>query len=258
MHRRTLLLAGSLFAAAAAGGEKAVAAPETSFKVDGHVALHAYQGMVEAHLTDVLTTIRALAATSDAQGASWPAIRPALERLGGDLATGAAIWFALPDGAYNSTQGVSADASLADRDYFPALIGGHDVVGRLVISKSTGHRSIIVATPVTRDGRVVGAIGVSDRARLVSRLVIDRMRLPPDLSFYALDVAGQAAIHLDPDRMFQSPAELGEPSLKAAVATMLSRPNGAVTYRFQGKTKTALFERSDLTGWRFVLTRTRG
>lgn len=251
MYRRTFLACGSLLAL---GATSALASPRArAFKVDARVVLRSYQALVEQHLTDVLHAIRALAATSDARTASWPVIRPALDRLSQDLATSATVWFALPDGGYASTEGSSAGATLADRDYFPELMAGRDVVGRLVVSKSTGHRSIIVATPVEKEGRVVAAIGVSIRARLVSQLVAERIRLPHDMTFYALDPNGQAAIHLDPERMFQFPAELGEASLKSAVATILSQPWGSVDYRFGGKSRTAIFDKSDITGWHFVL-----
>jgi hypothetical protein len=255
MYRRTFLACGSLLAL---GATSALASPrDRTFKVDAHVVLESYQALVEQHLTDVLHTIRALAATSDARTASWPAIKPALDRLSQDLTTGATVWFTLPDGGYASTEGASAGATLADRDYFPELMAGRDVMGRLVVSKSTGHRSIIVATPVEKDGRVVAAIGVSIRARLVSQLVAERIRLPHDLTFYALDPNGQAAIHLDPELMFQFPSELGEASLKAAVATILSQPRGSVDYRFGGKSRTAIFDKSDITGWHFVLVQVR-
>jgi hypothetical protein len=253
MQRRTFLACGALVAL---GATRAVASPRSkSFTVDARVVLQSYQALVEQYLMDVLHAIRAIAATSDARSASWPAIKPALDRLGQDLSTSATVWLAQPDGSYASTEGVAAGATLADRDYFPELIAGRDVIARLVVSKSTGHRSIVVATPVEKGGRVVAAIGVSLRARLVSQVVADRMRLPQGMSFYALDSNGQAAIHMDPERMFQFPAELGEVTLKSAVATILSQPQGSVDYRFGGKSRTAIFEQSAITGWHFVLVR---
>jgi hypothetical protein len=53
--------------------------------------------------------------------------------------------------------------------------------------------------------------------------------------------------------MFQLPSDLGEPSLKSAVTTMLSQPSGVVRYRFEGKDRSAVFNKSDVTGWHFVL-----
>jgi hypothetical protein len=257
MDRRSFL--------AAAGGGLALATaaraapPDTTFEIDGRVALRAYQALVEEHLAGVLRALRAVASTSDAQTGQWAAIRPALDRLSQDLVTDATLWFARPDGGYDTTEpGAKPGASLADRDYFPGLMAGADVVGRLVVSKATGHRSIIVATPVARAGRIVAAAGASIRSRLVSQMVTERLEPPADLIFYALDPGGQTAIHMDPDRMFQYPAEEGDASLKAAVSTILSQRRGRVEYRFGGRERTALFSSSAVTGWRFVLVRLGG
>lgn len=252
MQRRSFLLSGMLLGVTALAAPEARAQP-AGFHVDGHIALRAYQGLVEEHLAGVLRTLRALAATSDAQAMSWQSIKSALSSLSQDLTTDATVWYALPDGRYSSTEGDTSTKTLSDRDYFPKLMARLDVVGSLVISKSTGHRSIIVATPVSKEGRVVGAIGVSLQARLISQLVTERTGLPDNLTFYALDSAGQAAIHKDPNKMFQFPSDLGEPSLKSAVTTILSQANGVVQYRFEGNERSAIFNKSDVTGWHFVL-----
>lgn len=228
---------------------------QTAFMVDGAVALEAYKAVVEEHLTGVLRCIRGLASTSDAQSGDWGRIRPALERFSADLPTDATVFYARPDGSYLATATGESAESLGDRSYFPALLAGKDVVGALVISKSTGHRSVIVATPVMRDGRVVAAIGVSLRARLIGQLVTDNVRFPADLIFYALDASGETAIHTDPALLFEFPSIIGDATLKAAVAAILGQREGTVHYRFRDTARTAIFRASDMTGWRFVLAK---
>ncbi|MDO8296241.1 MAG: hypothetical protein Q7T19_07355, partial [Caulobacter sp.] len=211
----------------------------------------------EAHLGGVLSALKGLARTGDARSGRWGRIRPALSILADDIATEAAVWFARPDGRYLTVDaGLSAE-TLSDRDYFPGLMAGRVVEGALVVSKSTGHRSIIVASPVTRGGKVVGALGVSVRTRLVGAFVEASLRFPDDLAFYALDATGRTAIHKDPEKMFVFPSDLGAPSLASAVATMLAGDAGSVDYDFEGRHRTALFVRSPDTGWRFVLVRLR-
>lgn len=257
MARRSFLL--SAFAASLALSPpalaKAAAAP-VAFQVDGALALKAYQGMVEEHLQGVLRTIKALAVTAEAQSGDWKQIQPALAQLSAGLPTDATISYVQPDGSYATTSlGGPSPENLGDRDYFPALLAGKDVEGSLVISKATGHRSIIVGTPVLRDGKVVAAIVASLRARLISDLVKERGQLPADMTFYALDAAGKTAIHQAPDLMFAFPSDIGDASLKAAVATILSQREGVVHYHFAGTGRTAIFRASDATGWRFVLVR---
>ncbi|MBL8223910.1 MAG: cache domain-containing protein [Chromatiales bacterium] len=257
MHRRQVIAAGALLPLISAG-TAAAAADGGSFSTDGHVALKAYKGLVEEHLAGALNALRVLAATSDAQAGEWPRTRPALKALEAGLTSAAAVWYAQPDGAYYTTAGDRAADSLGDREYFPKVMAGADVEGSLVISKSTGHRSVIVATPVRTGSRVVGALGVSIRARRLGALVEERTNLPDDLVFYAIDARGQTAIHKDPDRMFAFPSDMGDESLKAAVKTMLSSSRGSVSYRFQGTSRIALFEESELTAWRFVLAKIVG
>jgi hypothetical protein len=120
------------------------------------VTLRAYQGLVEEHLAGILRLEKALAATLDAKSAQWENIKPALKSLSLGLGTDAAVWFALPDGNYYTTEGDRAERNLKDREYFPSLLAGQDVLGSLVVSKSTGHRSIIVATPVIDHGSLTG------------------------------------------------------------------------------------------------------
>ena len=88
-------------------------------------------------------------------------------------------------------------------DYFPRLLAGEDVLGSLIISRSTGHRSIVVATPIIENQHIVGAIGVSIRTRLISQLVDQHSRFPENLYFYALARDQQIAIHRHPDKLFK-------------------------------------------------------
>ena len=249
---RHILLSGFLFAFMAA---PALAEPRSAFEVDAHTTLDAYQGLVEEHLAGVLRSVRALAVTPEAQTGEWAAVEPALMRLSEDLPTDATVWFALPDGSYTSTAHGPSTQTLSHRSYFPELLAGEDVEGTLVVSKSTGLRSIIVATPVLKGGDVVAMIGVSVEALLVSEFVTKTANLPDDMTFYALDANGQAAIHRDPKRMFQYPSDLGEPTLRAAVETILSKPRGTVEYEFDGTKRVGVFNKSDATGWHFVLVR---
>ena len=92
----------------------------------------------------------------------------------------------------------------------------------------------------------------SDAAKLAASLD-QAIRFPADVVFYALDELGQTALHRAGELIFVFPSDVGSPTLSDAVKTMLSRPEGVVGYRYAGSEKTALFQRSQLTGWVFVL-----
>ncbi len=224
-----------------------------AIEVDGRIVLGAYQGMVEEHLFGILHGLSALAATQDVVSGDWERVKGPLAAFKRDAPTATAMWFARPDGSYFTVEGGRARQSLEDRDYFPVLMSGKAVAGSLVISKSTGERSVIVAAPITKDGKVVGALGASLSVEALAKLVESRAGLPKDLIFYALDAQGRTALHRDSSLIFQFPSDIGDQSLKAAVQTMLSAPEGVVNYTFRGSHRTAIFVKSEATGWVFVL-----
>ena len=67
--------------------------------------------------------------------------------------------------------------------------------------------------PVASDGRIVGAVGVSLRVRLLSELVDKHMALPPEAYFYALERDTKIVLHRKVERMFQTPSDVGDEAL---------------------------------------------
>jgi len=233
----------------------AVAAESTDrdFTVDARVMLDGYRAAVEARLGGMLTATRTLAATEEVRSGEWARMRGSLAILAANVNEQAAVWFSQPDGSYFTVDKGSTGETLRERAYFPALMAGRDVVGALVVSKSTGKRSVIVASPVLVGGKVTGAVGVSMDAAKLAASLDQAIRFPADVVFYALDEQGQTALHRAGELIFVFPSDVGSSTLGAAVKTMLSRPEGVVHYQYAGSEKTALFQRSQLTGWVFVL-----
>lgn len=224
-----------------------------ALRLDAQIVLTAYAGLVEEHLLGVLNGLKALAATQDAKSGEWERLRGPLRQFRNGVPTQVAVWFAEPDGSYFTVAQGRAAGTLRDRDYFPSLLRGEDVIGSLVISKSTGARSVIVAAPIVRDGKVIGALGTSISATALARRVADRITLPGNVIFYALDRHGLTALHKETDLIFQFPSDLGDESLQSAVRKMLSQPQGTVQYAFRGTHRSVLFAQSRSTGWVFAL-----
>ena len=201
-----------------------------------------------------MRTARVIALTSEAQSAKWQSVKPLLDRLSNDLATDATVWFVLPDGSYYSTEtGAVSDQNLKDRQYFPKLMAGQDVLGDLVISKSTGHRSIIVASPVMVNGKAVAAVGVSVRVRLLSGLLESDTKLPDNAYFYALDPDNKIVLHRNVDRMFKSVSDVGDESLGKAFKAVLTKDQGIFNYTLHGKKMSSIFLKSATLGWYFFI-----
>ena len=218
----------------------------------------AYRGMVEEHLAGVLNTVKALAATEEVQSADWDRMKGALTEVGGRMPDATTLWFANPDGSYYTVQKGATGLNMSDRAYFPPLMAGKDVNDALVLGRSTGERQIIVETPVMKDGNIVGAVGVAVSADKLSKLIDERLNLPANMVFFALDAQGQTALHRDPALIFQYPAQVGDASLASAVREMLAAPQGAAQYSFRGVPKTAYFQKSATTGWVFAISVPKG
>ena len=232
-------------------------APTASTKmasVGAQVALNAYQGLIEEHLSGVLRSIKVIAASTEAQSANWEQSRPMLDRLDKELETDASVWFAMPDGKYYSTNADGlTEQNLGDRSYFPQLMAGKDVEGDLVVSKSTGHRSVIVATPVMANGKVVAAIGVSLRLRLLSEFVDENTQLPANMYFYSMNSDALISTHRNIDRMFKHPTDIGDESLGPIFTTAIAKEKGQLDYKLNGKNISAIFQKSKALGWHFFI-----
>jgi methyl-accepting chemotaxis protein len=207
----------------------------------------------ELRLESVRQCLQLLASTAEAQSARWDDIRP--------LVTGyqerdpsLAAWFALPDGTYYTASQGLMEVKLSDRAYFGDLLAGNIVHGALVISKSTGKRSAVIAVPVMKDGRMVAAVGASLFLELLSDQLSAMLSLPAGTSFFALSPDGLTALHSRQDRHFLDPRELGSPSLKEAAGQMLSTTEGHASYALDGVKKHVVYSSSAPTGWRFAIT----
>jgi ketosteroid isomerase-like protein len=222
-------------------------------QVDARVGLHAIRAIAEWRLGDVGRMLSAIVESEEVKSANWESMVGLLGRLAIADTQANAIWFVRPDGFYYSVELGFTNLSLAARSYFPGLMAGQSVLGTLVISLSTGKRSVIIAEPVRVSGQVIGGVGVSYSVDRLSVEMDDDMQLPPAAVFYALDMAGQTALHRDPALMFEYPSDMGSPTLSAAVAKMLSEPSGTVEYVFRDMRKIVFFEKASLLDWVFAL-----
>ena len=214
--------------------------------------LNVYTALAEEHVEGVLSGLKLLSATDEVRGGRWDDMKGLLTEFGRIEVNHAAVWYARPDGSYFTVEKGLIDKRLTDRPYFPRLMAGDDVVGYLIISKSTGKRSAVIAVPVKKDGKVVGAIGESLSLEDMSGMLEQRMGLPSGMIFYALDAKGRCSLHGKSDLLFTFPSDMGSETLKNAVGEMLAKTDGVVKYSFNGE-KTVVFKRSRLTGWTFAI-----
>lgn len=236
----------------------ALGSSESLFGTDAHVAVSAYRGMVEEHAEGIVRALRIVASTDEARSGDWEKIKPLLNTLSSSLETDATAWFVLPDGKYHATETEdTATLTLKDRAYFPTLMAGKEIFGDLVVSKATGHRSVIIAAPVQKNGKTTGGVGVSLRVRLLSKLVMQHMPLPDDSYFYALERDTRISLHQKAERMFKTPTDVGDEALGEKFKKALKQEKGTIEYTLNGKNMTALYEFSPELGWYFFIAKER-
>lgn len=219
---------------------------------DMHILLNAFTALAEEHIEGTLRGMKYLTETEAVRSGDWNAMKGPLVEFSRSGINAAAVWYARPDGHYFTVEKNLTDQSLSDRPYFPRLMAGASVVGDLVISKSTGKRTAILALPIWKNGKVSGALGVSLSLDKMSWMLQEKMALPGDMVFYALDAHGQSSLHKDSNLLFTFPSDIGSKTLKDAAREMLSHQEGVARYEFHGE-KIIVYKRSQLTGWVFAI-----
>lgn len=230
---------------------------EPSLEKDAQSLLSAFMSYTDLRIRSLQRSLEILASATEAKSGKWQNMESLLrgyQKSDGGLI----VWYVRPDGTYYAPDKGLVNKKLSDRFYFPDLMAGKKVTGALVVSKSTGKRSAIIAVPITKDGKVVGAIGSSLFLDQLAEQIHAMLGLRPGVAFFALAPNGLTTLHRKTDRHFLDPREMGSESLKKATNEILSGTSGKTTYVFDKATKTAIYQTSTLTNWRFVITYSAG
>jgi hypothetical protein len=232
-----------------------LAAPETveGFPSYANSILASVIHDVDGAILEQEKIIRALSTLPQVKSAKWDDMKDIVTVIQESWKDSGVYWFAFPDGRYFTVEKGLMDATIRDRPYFPKVMRGDAVVGDLVVSKSTGRKSTIVAMPVfDARGKVIGALGATLFLDKLSGTLAASLDLPEGTLFYALGPDGTTALHMKLDLVFDNPLEKDSPSLKAAAEKMLSTDSGEVEYSYNGYEKRVRYAASKLTHWRFA------
>lgn len=248
---RLKLLPGSACFLLAVLVTAAHAAP-AEMTLPARVALRALISLTEAELTATAQLLRVIAASDAAGKGDWDKLAPLLAEA--QKPVPALVWYAHPDGSYRAVGTDTTGQTLKDRPYFARLLAGEAVLGDLIVGKVSRRCSVVVAVPVVREGKVLGAVGASVYLDELSRRLNAVLRLPAGWGLWALDATGTiTTVHPYSERLFADPGKVGNDSLRQAVKTMRQKRHGLLTYTFEGRTSAVVYEQSDLLGWTFVL-----
>jgi len=198
---------------------------EQADRMDTKVGVSAVVALADSHISSYANVLEALAMTQEVQSGDWDEMVGLLAKVE-QAQVPNIVWFVLPDGSYYTVELGKTDQNLSNRTYFPGLMAGNNVLGDLVVSKATGKKSLIAASPVMREGEVIGGLGTSIFLDDLSNTLGEELALPDDMVFYATTEAGEVVLHSDTQLIFET------------------SPNLA---------KNVVYETSPLTGWRFAL-----
>lgn len=215
--------------------------------------LSAFVSYTDLRMTSVQQSLDILASTTEAKSAKWKNMKALLSGYQNSDG-GLIVWFVRPDGTYYTVDKGLMDVKLSDRGYFANLMSGQKILGDVVISKSTGQRSAIIAVPMKVRGKVIGAIGASLFLDRLSDQVGAALALREDVSFFSLAPNGLTTLHKKADRHFLDPREQGSETLKQATNEILSNPAGETSYEFDHVSKKAIYRTSPVTHWNSAIT----
>ncbi len=163
-----------------------------------------------------------------------------------------------PDGTTRYADGETAD--LGDRDYVIQAFEGETNVSDVIISRVTGGPVVMMATPISQGGDVVGVMVGRLEGDFLSEL-IDGKGYGDVGHAYILSADGTTQAHRDRDRVLnqENPIELGEENPDLAVVgenaeIMIAEARGIVNYDFQGRSLYAGFAEVPNTEWTMVVT----
>jgi hypothetical protein len=198
--------------------------------------------------------IKALVRLPQVQRGEWAGMQKTIAAFQQSWGDGGVYWFAMPDGRYYTADKGLADQNLKTRPYFAELLAGKSVVGSLVVSKSTGKKSVVTALPILDDrNRMIGAVGSTLFLEKLDQTLTLVLSLPEGVLFYVLDRDGTTVLHQKMNLVFDNPLTKDSPSLKVAAEKMLSTESGEVEYEYSSFKRRVRYATSPLTGWRFAV-----
>jgi methyl-accepting chemotaxis protein len=157
---------------------------------DLRLLLNSFAALGEGHIEKVLHGLKLISVTEEARSGEWEKMRGVLAEFSRSGIKASAVWFVRPDGSYYTLEKGLTGLNLRDRQYFPQLMAGGEITGDLVLSKSTGKRTAIVAVLIKKNGKIIGPLGTSLAVEDISRMLDEKMGLPENMFFYALDQKG--------------------------------------------------------------------
>lgn len=221
-------------------------------EVSPEYLLNALISKIDDTLGQEMKTMELLSSTAELKSTDW-VIAKSLVADYQKKTDYSLVWYAMPNGSYYRSDLNLVEKNLSDREYFPEVLSGKEVLGSLIIGKTSGKKSVVLAVPVFKNGEVVAILGNSIYCDRFSDYLDTTIGLGKEVSFFVMTEDGDVVFDSYEDEIFINPLTLGNESLAKASEKMLSEESGQVRYEFYGKMRTSFFKKSELTGWTYVV-----
>lgn len=144
-----------------------------------------------------------------------------------------------------STEESVGKVNIADREYFKEVISkGEQALSDEVVSKSTGEPIFVIASPVKKNGKILGVIGTSVQLKSMSERITDPVKVGKSGYAFALNKHGDNIIYPDKTKLFKLNAKTFP-----TIQTIMDKKNGTIFYEFGGVKKICVFKEENEKGW---------
>lgn len=213
--------------------------------------------LTESRVETQKMSLQMIALREDIQSMDWQVQQPILQRQV-QRTNFLDIGVVQLDGTVNYSDGTTSQ--LGDRDYVKKALSGEANVSDLLISKVTNQLVLMYATPIERDGQVVGAlIGRRDGDSL--SLITDDAGYGTSGYGYMINRKGTVIAHPDREKVFgqfNPIEEVKSDETLSSLATMfekvLADQQGVSAYAFNGQELYAGYAPIQGSEWVFVIT----
>ena len=162
------------------------------------------------------------------------------------------------DGTANYSDGTTSE--LGDRDYIQKALKGESNISDVLISKVTNEPVIMIATPIYKEGNVVGTL-IARRDGNALSVIVDDTGYGIEGYGYIINSKGTVTAHPDREKVLSqfSPIEEAKNdnsllSLSNIFEKIIKEKIGVSTYNYGGKDLYAGYAAIEGTDWIFVIT----
>jgi len=203
-----------------------------------------------------LTILEDIAQSPEAGAGNWQGIKKQIQDAP-DRIPG--VWFyVLEDGNYYSLQRDFTNLNLKNREYFEPLFAGKTIMGHPIYSRSTGKKSAVMAVPITEDGKVKGAMGLSIYLDDFHHQISENTQPGEDLTWFVVDAKGLTMLDMDADYIFMNTFEDAPESMQNSIREALQKDRGSIEYDLGEVQRKGYFHKiPDMDWWLIVANKSQ-